>query len=258
MKNKLFLIMFVAIISIYMVQALPVGPASEISVIASERYPTWASHNASAVAGNVTEFNLDSSTITRGWQGYFGNITGMIVLGDSNNNTLYDWELANPQGEVYAVRTPTVPSWYTVRCSNMTEMQDEDTTLNFNEAIDEDSVNLTFVVNGSAEQIANNGGTYISHPLFYVSNVTIEADTCPVVALYNSTRQPSPYFRQVLLSDSSTVPIIYTTLIAHTLNPYAESDGFDGNTHDFEMIVAEDGHGNDLDAVTYWFYLELE
>jgi hypothetical protein len=61
-----------------------------------------------------------------------------------------------------------------------------------------------------------------------------------------------------LLSDQNLVPIIYTGIIAHTLNPTTESDGFDQRTHDFEMIVGENGHGVDSDPTLYYFYLELE
>jgi hypothetical protein len=244
--NKWLLALLLAAISVTSVYALPSGPTGPINVISSERYPTWGSQTVSALAGNVTQFDADSSTITRTWQGYFGDVTGIIVLGDSNNNTLYDWQVANPQGEIYAVRSSTVPAWLNVRCSNTSELVNEDTALGVTWSTDEDAVNRTFVVHS------------VTHPTFYVSSVTITNDTCPVTGLYNSSRVKSDYFKEVLLSDGSTDPIIYTTLIAHTLNPFAESDGFDGNTHDFEMIVGENGHGTNTVTSTYYFYLELE
>jgi len=258
MNRTYILGMVFMLVAISVVSALPSGPTTDLTPSNSSRWDTWGPKTMQAIAGNVTEFNTNGSTITRTWQGYFGNITGMIVLGDSNNNTLYDWYLASPQGEIYAVRNPTVPDWYNVRCSSTAEMQAEDLALGVNESIDEDSVNNTFVVGGAPDQINRFGAGELTYPLFYVSNVTITADSCPLAVMYNSSYMPSPYFKEVLLSDQGVAPIIYTAIIAHTLNPFAESDGFDQRTHDFEMIVGENGHGTDTVTSTYYFYLELE
>ena len=263
MNQKLLIIFYLtlAVLTITVVSAVPSGPTTDINPIKSERWSIWAPKTVAAEAGNVTEFNTDGSTITRTWQGYFGNITGKITLGDSVNNTLYDWNLASPQGEIYAVRNAAVPAWTSVVCASQAELQAEDLALGANESIDEDSVNRTFVVGGAPDQLARYAGSDFSHPLFYVENQTIVENSCPVATMYNSSSMPSPYFKEVMLSDGSA-NMIYTAIIAHTLNPFAESDGFDQRTHDFEMIVGENGHGNDIGPSsiisTYWFYLELE
>ena len=258
MKHRLMLFLVLALVTITFVNALPTGPEQDIVPIKSERYDTWGPKTILATAGNVTEFNTNGSSITQTWQGYFGNITGMIVLGDANNNTLYDWYMASPQGEIYAVRSANIPAWYNVRCSNDAEIIAEDVALQNNESVAEDSVNNTFVVGGAPDQLARFPTADFTYPTFYVANVTIPLNTCPVATMYNNLREPSPYFKEVLLSDQALAPIIYTGIIAHTINPYAESMGFDKRTHDFEMIVGEDGHYNDLVTSTYWFYLELE
>jgi hypothetical protein len=267
MNQKILLGFLIALISVStFISALPVGPKS-LDRISEARWSTWDSINTTAIAGNVTEMNFNSSTITRTYQGYFGNITGMIVLGDAQNNSLYDWTIASPQGEIYAVRSVTVPTWGSVTCASQTELQDEDTRLNVNETIDEDSVNRTFVVGGAQDQVDRFGASELIHPQFYVANQSVTANSCPLAVMYNSTSQPSPYFKEVLLSDNVnndpvTGFVIYTGIIAHTLNPFAESDGFDQRTHDFEMIVGEDGHGTQdggsATTSTYWFYLELD
>jgi hypothetical protein len=257
--NKFVLLgIMLALISVLYVSALPTGPTSDITPINPERLDTWGPKTVVAQAGNVTEFNTDGSTITRTWQGYFGNITGTIVLGDTSNNTLYDWNLANPQGEIYAVRSASLPSWTNARCANQAELIAEDTTLGVDSAIDEDAVNRTFVVNGSAEAIANYGGAALGHPTFWVATSQINTDTCAVTYMYNNSGSPSDSFREVILSDGGLVPIIYTALLAHNFNPTTETTGFDGRTHDFQMIVGEDGHGTDFAPSTYYFYLELE
>lgn len=256
--NKFVLLgVMVALISVCYVSALPTGPTNAITPTDTERLDAWSAKTVVAQAGNVTEFDTDSSSITRTWQGYFGNITGTIVLGDANNNTFYDWNLANPQGEIYAIRSSSVPAWTNTRCATQAELIAEDTALGVDSPVDEDAVNRTFVVTGSAEAQTSYGGA-MGHPTFYVADSEILADQCAVAYMYNTTGSPSDSFREVVLSDNAAVPIIYTALLAHNFNPTTDTAGFDGSNHDFQMIVGEDGHGTDVGPSTYYFYLELE
>lgn len=253
------------------VSALPAGPRS-IDRPYDTRWPVWDPITQEALAGNVSELNFNASTITRTYQGFVGNVTGIIVLGDVNNNTLYDWSLASPQGEIYAVRSVTVPTWEQVTCASQGEIQSEDLRLIVNETIDEDAVNRTFVVGGAPDQLLRHPTSDFSHPQFWVANQSVAASDCAVATLYNSTYQPSADFKEVLLSDNVNVPVtpgsstegfvIYTAIISHTINPFGDSDGFDGRYYDFEMLVGEDGHGAETGSTgttsTYWFYLELD
>ena len=256
MNQKLLLYMLVAFIGLTLVNALPSGPSS-LTVSGSQRWPTWGPMTIGAEAGNVSELAISGSSITRTWQGYYGNVSGLITLGDSLNNTLYDWSVAHPQGEIYAVRQATVPTWTAVRCASQAELQAEDLALNANESVDQDTVNLTFVVGGAPDQLARFPTSDFTHPLFYVANQTIDANSCAVATMYNSSYMPSPNYKEVILSDGGSVPIIYTGLISYSINPFSSSDGFDQKDHDFEMIVGEDGHGTDIAVSTYWFYVEL-
>jgi hypothetical protein len=270
MNQKLVLGIVIALLSLTIyVSALPVGPES-IENPYNTTWPTWGALTHEAIAGNVSELNFDGSTITRTYQGYIGNVTGSIVLGDASNNTLYDWTLASPQGEIYAVRSVTVPSWESVTCASQSELQNEDLRLNATELTDEDAVNRTFVVGGAPDQTTRFSGANFSHPQFWTANQSMEAGTCAVATLYNSTSEPSPYFKEVLLSDNvntdpSTGFVIYTGIISHTFDPSnadLAADGFDDRSYDFEMLVGEDGHGAQTGSTatssTYWFYLELD
>lgn len=259
MKKTVLLSMLIALVMICMVNALPTGPTGPIDPpIKSERLDTWSAKTIYAEAGNVTEFNTDSSTITRMWQGYFGNISGTIVLGDANNNTLYDWDLAMPQGEIFATRTATVPAWSDVACSTAAELEAEDTALGItDQTIQEDAINRTFLVQGSPEAQAR-FGTTLAHPTFWVADSQINADACRIAYMYNSTASESEYFREVILSDQASAPIIYAAFTSHTFSPTGDVVGFDGLEHDFQMMVAENGHGTDTTPTLYYFYLELE
>jgi len=221
-----------------LVLAEPTGPGAPINPLSSSRYDvSTTGGNVSAIAGNVTEFNIDATTITQTWQGYFGNITGTIVLGNSNNDTLYDWVLSSPQGEIYATRSSTAVTWASIRCANRTEIGTEH-TFSGASAGASDRINNTFF----------NGTTFDS---FYVGSVQITSSgDCSATNLYNATGAQTSYFSEVILSDSASV--VYVALL--------ESDiaGFDGRTHDFEMIVPEDGHNGNSAITPYYFYVELE
>jgi hypothetical protein len=265
MNQKIVLGIIIALLSLATyASAVPAGPRS-IDRPYDTRWPTWDPITQEAIAGNVSELNFNASTITRTYQGYVGNVSGYIVLGDTNNNTLYDWTLASPQGEIYAVASVTPPSWDTVICAPPAEIVFEDARLGVNEAIDEDSVNSTFVQNGAPDQIARFGGD-LGHPSFWTASQNILEDACPVATLYEGDGTPSTDFKEVLLSDNVNTGaggfIIYTALISHTINPYGDSTGFDDRVYDFEMMVGENGHGAQDGAgatsTTYWFYLELD
>lgn len=236
-------ILFVVALSLSVVGivlAEPTGPTEAITPLSSSRFGLNAAQTTSAFAGNVTEFNLNANSITQTWQGYFGNITGRIVLGNSNNNTLYDWTLSSPQGEIYATRLATVPTWSSIACADSTDISTEETALGVNPAVDKDSVNNTFF-------------NTTSFSTFYVGSVEINqgSQDCYATYLYNSTGPQSVDFAQVLLADGSG-EIIYTGLLED------DALGFDGRTHDFQMLVGEDGHDGDTAPSTYYFYLELE
>lgn len=232
-------ILFVAIlalVTVAIVRADPITPTT-IDPLGSSRYVLSPAANYTAIAGNVTEINFDAESITETWQGYFGNITGRIVLGNADNQAMYDWNLASPQGEIFATRDASVPTWGAVRCANTSEMNVEETTNLGASSTAPDGIDETFAST--------------THPEFLVGSQTIGQNNCSTTNLYNDTGAQAAQFYEVLLSDGMSSDLIYTALL--------ESDkiGFDGRSHDFEMLVGENGHGNS-DVSTYYFYVELE
>jgi hypothetical protein len=234
--GKLLMYACILLLSVLTVTAEPTGP-SNINPIGSSRYPVSLASNTSAIAGNVTELDFQSNSVTNTWQGYYGNISGSIKLGNSDNQTLYDWTTASPNGEIYATRATGVPAWVTIACANSTHVDSEDATLNVNQTSDQDSVNRTFL-------------NTTSFNTFFVGNLNINtSQNCYAVNLHNSSSQPSPNFQEVLLYDGSE--LVYATVISQ------DALGFDNRTHDFEMIVGEDGHNGNSEPTPYYFYVEL-
>jgi len=190
--------------------------------------------NVTSRAGNLTELTIDAKGVSTSWQGYYGNVTGKITLGDSSNHTLYNWNMASPHGEIYAARNTAV-KWYNIRCANTTEMSSEDSYLGMDNTYSE-SIQRTFY----------NTSTF---GMFYAGNVNINTtQNCYSTHLYNSTGQSSAYYSEILLTDGSNM--VYTGIISSAVY------GFDARQHDFEMLVGENGQGN-AESTMYYFYVEM-
>jgi len=216
-------------------KALAQPSGANITEIQSSRRQNPAPQTLEVQAGNVTEVNIYAVSITNSWSGVYGNVTGVLILADSNNNTFYDWTVASPQGEVYASRTSSI-DWANVRCANATEIADENANLNMGSYAD----NITNTFNKQ------------NHPSFYVGSVGIAANTCKSTNAYNASGSQDTLFYNILLSDGSG-NIIYTSILEQ------DAEGFDSRTHDFELLLGEDGHGAAAGTTTtYYFWVEIE
>lgn len=236
--NRLFVMsILVLVLAFSIVSAVQPFGASTVTEGASTRAPADSPQTNAAIAGNVTELTISGSSITQAWQGYFGNVTGSIQLADSSNNVLYNWSLADPEGEVYASTSNSI-AWASVACYDLATNGDAlETTFGIDNA-DVDGLDETF-----------NSAT---HSEFYTNSVQFAANGCNSTAVYDSTQASvAGNFEEVLLTDGSD--IIFTSILEESA-----VNGFDGADHDFEMLVLEDGHLTDVATTTYYFYVELE
>lgn len=213
--------------------AAPIAPTALNQISSTTRDLSGLSaQSANAQGGNVTEINIQALTITKTWQGYYGNVTGQIALQDGSNNTFYNWSYAAPAGEVFATRASSI-TWGSVNCTTAGQRTTEETYLNHT-AAESDSVSNTF-----SQQ---------SHPLLTVAGVDIQANQCYSTYGYVNNNTQSTDFVMLLLNAGAD--IIYTTIIDN------DATGFDGRQHDFELLVGENERNNT--AVTpYYFWVEL-
>ena len=198
-----------------------------------------------AYAGNVTELYINSTLVTNRWQGFYGNVSGRIVLDDAYNYSMYDWDIADPTGEIYAANGSTV-LWSEIRCLNFSGNSTEPFGFNITdieedlmgaEANDIDGVNETFNL------------TYTDVTGFQVGAVTINTDDeCAQTYIYVSDAYQQTDYKEVILTDNRT--IIWTTI----LEPDGTT-GYDGSAWDFQMIVGE--NGDEVAATNYYFYVEI-
>jgi hypothetical protein len=188
-----------------------------------------------AYAGNMTELDVRGYSTTQSWQGYFGNVSGAIQLADGSDNIMYNWSLASPEGEIYASEGDSV-SWATIECFNMaSNLTTSESAFNIDSDA-ADGIDETFYLN--------------DHTEFYIGSTQFTSGQCNNTKLYNDTGIGT--FDEVLLYDVPNENIVFASILME------DATGFDSATHDFEMLVLEDGHSGDTSPTTYYFYVELE
>lgn len=205
-------------------------------------YSADTSGNDAATGGCISEANLSASSSTTKWQGYYGNLSGYIVLADSTGNEMFNWSaVISNGGEVFAVARATVPTFTDVDTKDITAAQ-ADTALttdpNTWSATGSDSVALTFSDDND-------------NSVFYVAGQTVPASNRNM--MYTLDSDGNSAFKEVILTDQDAFndvgDMIWTCLIVDN------SENYKGGTSDFQMIVPT----TDMAAgtTTYYFYIEL-
>jgi len=248
MKRKMLLLLLILVVATSLTiavyaQSQPQGP-SGLNEGNSERRPTADPISVQAQAGNVTALKINATRITSRWQGYYGNITGEITLDDADNNTLYSWDLSNPEGEIYAVNDSKSVLWTQVICLNMSITTSNNVTL----AALENSLGMgTNDVDGVNETFNNSRGGSFS----VGSSVTIGDDSgCGWTSLNVNDGPDTVKFNETILTDNgSNHNVIYVAVLEQ------DQQGFQGSNLDFQMLVGE--NGDVTSATEYYFYVEL-
>jgi hypothetical protein len=196
----------------------------------------------------VTQLSITGNTVTQTWQAYYGNVSGTITLDNAQNHTIYDWDLASPEGEIYASEAQVDFTYGNVFCYDFNQSDVGDS--GFNTLAEYEA--LLGLATDDADGIDETFAESTSYDAFYVGSYYVDA-ICPTTQMYDQNEQKDPdKFQEVLLYDNSSDKLVYTTIIEQDVQ------GFDDQYWDFEMIVGEDGHNGDTTTTTYYFYVELE
>ncbi len=184
--------------------------------------------------GTITNADINATTQNFRWKGFVGNISGKMALMDGSFSALFSWDIVTVSGEIYATRSPSVIDWSTIACADNSMIETEQTALNITTS-KEDSINNTFSAS--------------THSQFYVGSVKMSANTCRAITLNVNNTKQSTDFQEVLLKDSSS--IVYASLLENS------TYGFNNQSYDFQMIVAENALEGAQSNTAYYFYVEL-
>lgn len=90
----------------------------------NETQPLREGQNSSQSAGGyITQIDLYQQTNqTQNWQGYFGNVSGIISLSGSNGTEMYNWTVNVTNRSIYAIDNATFAAWDTLFPANITNL----------------------------------------------------------------------------------------------------------------------------------------
>ena len=213
------------------------------------------SSSTEAFAGNLTELviSAEGGGSSQAWQGFYGNVTGGLTIGDNASNVLFNWSNSAPLGEVFASVNSSI-IWTNVQCFNMTAVgnfSDDSAQAGATSlyGLNGTQANAQYNINDSDVDAINETFNVFDHSEFFVNSLQFSANECPSVKMLNSSG--AGVFEEVLLYAPDNQDMVFASIILQ------DTVGFDGNSHDFQMIVPEDGHGADTNTTSYYFYIEL-
>jgi hypothetical protein len=239
--NLVIIIAVLAAILAIRVISAPSGPSITYAGMSNGTAATTTLEgNASIEGGDIATLLLVTREQDDNWKAYVGNVSGMLVLQDSANYSIYEWPLATPTGEVYATRTSTSVNWATVACATPANVAQEEVEMGHTVAnTPTDSINKTF------------DDEWSDHWGFMAGDTTIGANSCnySINPWINDTANSVDLFEEVLLYDGTN--LLYTSRIQDNLFGYHNNI-----TYDFQMLVAENA-STGASRTNYYFYVEL-
>lgn len=64
---------------------------AEVSGTGLQRWGGLAAGNHTTEGGNISAINLSGETLTNKWAGFFGNVSGSLLLADNQSSVIYQW-----------------------------------------------------------------------------------------------------------------------------------------------------------------------
>ncbi|MCK5107305.1 MAG: hypothetical protein KAQ83_01125, partial [Nanoarchaeota archaeon] len=138
-------------------------------------YPDITAGTVAATSGHIHRAQLNTNMSTYRWSALYGNVTGTIVLGDDDNDRLFQWTAAGRL--VYASEDAT-PTWATladVTAGDMPAYVEGAFTDNYTATFDE-----------AAENIGSGIFTTLTSDFAYTYN-NLGADTWKTYSLWDGT-----------------------------------------------------------------------
>jgi len=172
--------------------------------------------------GTVYEANVSSEQSTGNWAGLFGNATGNLVLGDSGDNRLYEWEA---RAEYVLASTSGAITWSNVQGAAASDLNGAIT--NFGSQSD----NATETFNETATGYSG-------------------ASTDAALTFDGSGSQA---WTTALEATAASPVSISDFVFTGVAQPNSGTTAYDGSGADYQVIVPETGNSN-----TYNLYLELQ
>jgi hypothetical protein len=203
-------------------------------------HPVTQGGSDAAIGGNITLLNFSVNQQTGKWQGYFGNVSGEIVLEDGSGNAMYNWSWATALGEVYATTNSSVPIWFAFDDTEAT-VANMDLAWNF-PGDEADDIADTFTETHAAFNLSGNNIAASFGPTAKTHGAAKGDEQWETVALYDGTEPAN--------SDS----YLFVGIMKDDVESFQNQSS--ASTVDFQLLVPERNDDGGA-TTTYYFYVEL-
>ena len=176
-------------------------------------------------AGQVTSVNLSTQMSTYRWAGLLGGVSGNLILGDDDENVLFNWTAV---GQTVFASTSGAPTWSDLEAGTVADIEGEFP----HTASGSDNASATF---DSTEDFTT--------PLFG----TI-ANAARAVTLDNSG---ASVWETFALRTAPLGDVFFAGVVRQ------QEEAYSGEDVDFQMILPEDGQGFTT-GTTYNLWVELQ
>lgn len=232
--TTLVIILLAHVLLLSMITATPTGPDS-VTIQSNETKGDVPASTINVSGGRILTFNLSATIQNVRWKGFLGHISGSFTLDDATGSTIYDWSTTSLTGEVYATRNASTVTWTNVTCATTTNLETENDAMSHTNA--EDNITATF--------------NDTTHTEFFLGSTNITTNSCPTMNTYVGNATQDSTFEAVALYEAVGTNVIYATILE------SDSEGFDSENYDFQMIVPENGAAGFTGSTAYYIYVEL-
>lgn len=221
--------MMIAMLAISPALAIP-GEVDAITETNLGGFVSTEGGNLEVYSGNVTSADLSATVSTFVWSAIVGDVSGTIVLGTGDfaaDEIVYDW--ASLGRMVFASTADTI-DWSSAGLQAATQTEITALASHIDRAAADDW-NETFTASAFL----------VSELYDYISALYVDTDS-----------QTTPgEWRTFSLYDSTEDELVWAAEVRE------DSELFDGTLGDYQMIVPEDGTGNEETTTTYYLWAEL-
>lgn len=212
-------------IVMFAVGAVAQTPAGVTTSNGNETVTTGEPGEVTTEAGAVSQVDISQDTLTEKWSGFYGTVSGNLVLGDASGNNFYTWTADDfSSSKVIAVPGGNATPSTIASVSNPNNFLGSE----FNSGTDD--ANSTFN---------------------YTNDVTVNDNTASNTALAKTFDQNGQAFFDTFLVENTNEG----NQPAYVAQGVSEQTGFDGATNvNYQMMV---GVGENKANERYEFYLEL-
>jgi hypothetical protein len=193
-------------------------------------FPRNGTNSTQSAGGYITQIDIyPQFNQTKNWQGFYGNVSGVIALKGYNEKEMYNWTINMTNTTIYATTESVFRNWSTFYNANITNLD-----------------LLWFSGEIMADTVANTYKTPIGNRTYV--NTSLNASHVQTIAGFDD------YVIQSVPDVGTKNDTLWAAVISSPKHNYK------GNDSNYELLVPVTNSGTgfgDTQGDTYYFYMEI-